>query len=186
MIADMHCHYPMRLVAEAPRRRRPPAPSLNAEEVAATTEGRPGWADWLRGYFDDLIARIDQVEQEYMLSPETIERIARRDGVIGLILARRQLHENAGVEDPDDPAETPVVLRRHIDAVRACVPGETNAHVAIGSDLDGFIKPTMAGIETAGDLATLARPLRDAYGDDAEAILAGNALRVARKALATR
>ena len=125
-------------------------------------------------------------EQEYMLSPETIERIAKRDGVIGLILARHQLHENAGVEDPDDPAETPAVLRRHIDAIRSCVPSETNAHVAIGSDLDGFIKPTVAGIETAADLATLEQPLRDAYGDDAEAILSGNAMRVARRALARR
>jgi microsomal dipeptidase-like Zn-dependent dipeptidase len=54
--------------------------------------------------------------------------------------------------------------------------------VAIGSDLDGFIKPTMAGIETVADLATLEEPLRAAY-PDADAILSGNALRVARWAL---
>jgi len=121
--------------------------------------------------------------QEYMLSPGTIHRIAARGGVIGLILARHQLCEGAEVQDPDDPAETPRILRRHIDSIRARVPGHTNAHVAIGSDLDGFIKPTMAGIETASDLTMLEDPLRAAYGGDAEMMLAENAMRVARWAL---
>jgi microsomal dipeptidase-like Zn-dependent dipeptidase len=121
--------------------------------------------------------------QEYMLSPRTIRRIAARGGVIGLILARHQLNENAEVANPDDPAETHAVLRRHIDAIRREVPGHTNAHVAIGSDLDGFIKPTVAGIETAGDLGSLVGPLTEAYGEDAEMILSGNAMAVVRSAL---
>lgn len=123
-------------------------------------------------------------KQEYMLTEERIRRIARRDGVIGLILARHQLNEGLELPDPDDPVETPRVLKKHIDEIRRCVPSHTNAHVAIGSDLDGFIKPTMAGIDTAGDLATLVAPLRREYGDDTEMILSGNALRVARTALA--
>jgi len=122
-------------------------------------------------------------EQEYMLSPQTIAKIAERGGVIGLILARHQLNDEAGVEDPDDAAETPLVLRRHIDAIRGCVPDRTNAHVAIGSDLDGFIKPTVAGIETAGDLAGLVAPLEAAYGEDTAMILAGNAIAIAETAL---
>ena len=122
-------------------------------------------------------------KQEYMLTPERIRRIAARDGVIGLILARHQLNDGLDLKDPNDPAETLVVLRRHIDAIRDTVPSHTNAHVAIGSDLDGFIKPTVAGIETAADLATLEAPLRQVYGEDAEMILSGNALRVARTAL---
>lgn len=122
-------------------------------------------------------------KQEYMLTPERIRRIAERGGVIGLILARHQLYEGAGVVDPDDPVETPKVLRAHIDEIRRHVPGHTNAHVGIGSDLDGFIKPTVAGIDTAGDLATLVAPLRRTYGDDAEMILSGNALSVAKAAL---
>jgi microsomal dipeptidase-like Zn-dependent dipeptidase len=125
-------------------------------------------------------------DQEYMLSPETIGRIADRDGVIGLILARHQLYADADVRDPDDPAEAIRVIRRHIDEIRACTPCNTNAHVAIGSDLDGFIKPTVAGIEQAADLGTLVAPLRTAYGADADLILSGNAMRVARKALAGR
>ena len=121
--------------------------------------------------------------QEYMLAPETIRRIAARDGVIGLIMAQHQLFDGVEVRDEKSPAETHRVLAKHIDAIRDCLDESTNAHVAIGSDLDGFIKPTVAGIETAGDLATLVEPLREAYGDDAEAILSGNALRVARWAL---
>jgi membrane dipeptidase len=121
-------------------------------------------------------------EQEYMLSPSTICKIAGRGGVVGLVLGRHQLNECAGV-NPEDPGETPLVIRRHIDAIRAATPDNSNAHVAIGSDLDGFIKPTVAGIETAGDLAKLEAPLRQAYGADAEAILSGNAMRVAKAAL---
>ena len=125
-------------------------------------------------------------KQAYMLSADTIREIAERDGVIGLILARHQLNERAGVVDPDDPEETARTLCRHIDAIREHTPAESNAHVAIGSDLDGFIKPTVAGVETAADLVTLKEPLEAAYGEDADAILSGNALRVARRILAQR
>lgn len=122
-------------------------------------------------------------KQEYMLTPERIRRIAARGGVIGLIMARHQLNEKAGVKDPDDPVETPRVLKNHIDAIRGCVPDHTNAYVGIGSDLDGFIKPTVAGIDTAGDLATLVAPLQRDFGADAEMILSGNAVNVVKKAL---
>ena len=117
-----------------------------------------------------------------MLSPATIRQIAARGGVIGLIMARHQLDDGGVNPDPDDPAATPAVLRRHIDAIRETLGTAANDHVAIGSDLDGFIKPTMAGIETAANLRSLEAPLRAAYAD-AEAILSGNALRVARWAL---
>ena len=103
--------------------------------------------------------------------------------MIGLILARHQLNDGDINPDDDDPGNTPKVLRRHIDRIRETLGASTNDHVAIGSDLDGFIKPTMAGIETAADLRTLEAPLRATYGDGAKAILSGNALRVARWAL---
>jgi microsomal dipeptidase-like Zn-dependent dipeptidase len=124
--------------------------------------------------------------QEYMLAPRTIRAIAARNGVIGLILARHQINDSAGVADPDDPSETPLVLARHIDAIRRCTPSQSNAHVAIGSDLDGFIKPTVAGVEAASDLGELAEQLAAAYPEDAENILFGNAIRVARTALEGR
>lgn len=121
-------------------------------------------------------------DQEYMLSKKTIRRIAARGGVIGLIMARHQLNDGDINPDDDDPKETPKVVIRHIDAIRDALGAATSDHVAIGSDLDGFIKPTMAGIETVADLVRFDAPLRAAY-PDADAILSGNALRVARWAL---
>ena len=72
----------------------------------------------------------------------------------------------------------------HVDAIHA-VTG-SHDHVAIGSDLDGFIKPTMSGIESAEHLALLEDPLREAYPGDADAILSGNVVRVVRRVLAQR
>jgi microsomal dipeptidase-like Zn-dependent dipeptidase len=120
--------------------------------------------------------------QAYMLDRGAIERIARRDGVIGLILARHQLQD--GRADGEGIDHTVATIRAHIDAIHG-VCG-SHAHVALGSDLDGFIKPTMSGIESAEHLALLEQPLREAYPDDADAILSGNVLRVVRRALAQR
>lgn len=125
--------------------------------------------------------------QTYMLSPETVRRIAERDGVIGLILAQHQLYDGAEVRDPKSPDEAKRAICEHIDAIRKNTPEETNAHVGIGSDLDGFIKPTVAGIETAADMTTLQDWIEGSYDEaDAKAILSGNALRVVRRILAQR
>ena len=122
-------------------------------------------------------------EQEYMLAPSTVCRSptaaassawsspgtpsrVRRRRESRVIPAKRRWWSAAISTRSEPPA-----------------PENSNAHVAIGSDLDGFIKPTVAGIETASDLAMLEAPLRQAYGADAEAILSGNAMRVARAAL---
>lgn len=120
----------------------------------------------------------------YMLDPQTIRRIAERDGVVGLILAQHQLNDGLEVENPGDFGETVRVIRSHVDEIHRWAG--SHDHVAIGSDLDGFIKPTVGGIEYADDLDRLRRPLAEAYPADHEAILSGNALRVLRKALAGR
>jgi microsomal dipeptidase-like Zn-dependent dipeptidase len=121
-------------------------------------------------------------KQSYMLDRETVEQIARRDGVIGLILARHQLQDGrADGEGIDHTVET---IRAHVDAIHR-ITG-SHSHVGIGSDLDGFIKPTMSGIESADDLAKLEAPLRAAYPEDADAILFGNAQRVVGRVLAQR
>jgi microsomal dipeptidase-like Zn-dependent dipeptidase len=120
--------------------------------------------------------------QAYMLDRGAIERIARRDGVIGLILARHQLQD--GRADGEGIGHTVETIRAHIDAIHAVT--RSHDHVAIGSDLDGFIKPTMSGIEAAEHLALLEEPLRKAYPDGADAILSGNVLRVVRRVLAQR
>jgi microsomal dipeptidase-like Zn-dependent dipeptidase len=120
--------------------------------------------------------------QAYMLDRASVEQIARRDGVVGLILARHQLQDGLG--DGDGLEHTVATLRAHIDRIHELTG--SHAHVGIGSDLDGFIKPTMSGIEAAEDLAGLERPLREAYPGAAEAILAHNAQRVVRRVLAQR
>ena len=102
MLADMHCHYPMHLAAQAPKR-QPPGPAAVTAHEFAKSSGRPGWVNEMRAE--------------------------------GLKLAAN------------------------------------------------FLKPTLAGIETAGDLASLVAPLEAAYGEDAAMILAGNAIMVAETAL---
>jgi microsomal dipeptidase-like Zn-dependent dipeptidase len=121
-------------------------------------------------------------EQSYMLAPETIREVARRDGVIGLIMAQHQLNDGLEVtEDAGEFERTARTVCAHIDAIRE--HAGSNDHVGIGSDLDGFIKPTVAGIENVDDLAKFRAPLAAAYPGDAEKILSGNALRVLRTAL---
>ena len=102
--------------------------------------------------------------------------------MVGLILARHQLQD--GRADGEGIEHTVETVRAHVDKIRE-VSG-SNHHVGIGSDLDGFIKPTMSGVESAEDLAKLEQALRVAYPDDADAILSGNALRVVSRVLAQR
>jgi membrane dipeptidase len=118
----------------------------------------------------------------YMLSDETIEKIAARDGVIGLIMANHQLNHHRQLPHRGGLRRTLRTIRDHVDAIHR-VTGSYE-QIGIGSDLDGFIKPTVGGIEYADDLVKLVAPLRKAFPDGAEAILRGNALRVLEKALA--
>jgi microsomal dipeptidase-like Zn-dependent dipeptidase len=125
--------------------------------------------------------------QEYMLETGTLRRIAERNGVVGLIFAQHQLHDGIptrerrrsgfGVGGRRRFDESFEVLCRHIDRIRE-VTG-SNRHTAIGSDLDGFIKPTLVGLDDMRDMAALERALRGRYGDEeAEMICSGNSLRV--------
>jgi microsomal dipeptidase-like Zn-dependent dipeptidase len=115
--------------------------------------------------------------QKYNVSDHTIVKIAARGGVIGVIFAQHQTNDGLRRSDTKTLAESVEVLARHIDAI-----GPRN--VALGSDLDGFIKPTLGGIETAADLAPLAQALRARYPADADAILEGNARRVIERRFA--
>ena len=118
-------------------------------------------------------------KQAYNLSAETVRRIAERDGVIGLILAQHQLNDGIRGEETKTLPETVEVLRRHIDAIRRAAG--SHAHVGIGSDFDGFIKPTSGGLEDIADLRLLREPLARHYPRDVDAILHANAMRVLRK-----
>ena len=120
-------------------------------------------------------------KQKYNLDDEAVRRVAARGGVIGLILAQHQLNDGV-VKKTKTFEESFAVIARHADRLRE-VTG-SHEHTAIGSDFDGFIKPTMGGLERADDLARLPAALSERYGPaDAEQILSGNVLRVLRQAL---
>ena len=116
--------------------------------------------------------------QEYALSEPTLERIAERDGVVGLIMAQHQLRDGLSHFRVRSFERSMEIICDHIDRIAAAT---SHDHVAIGSDLDGFIKPTMAGIETMGDMPRLERELRRRYGEEvAGKICIGNAIDVLR------
>jgi microsomal dipeptidase-like Zn-dependent dipeptidase len=117
---------------------------------------------------------------EYMLDKETIRQIKRREGVIGLIMAQHQLNDGIRRARTKSFDESFEVIRRHIDKI-AEITGD-HRHVALGTDFDGFIKPTMSGLERSADLKRLEEKLKDQYGDaDAELITSQNAIRVLRQ-----
>ncbi|MGI9557217.1 MAG: dipeptidase [Solirubrobacterales bacterium] len=124
-------------------------------------------------------------EQAYNLDEPTIVRIARRGGVIGLILAEHQIAD--GLETgrrrkgraTHSLAASIELLCRHIDRIRE-ITGSYD-HVAVSSDLDGFIKPTLAGLQDAEQLGSLEPAFAERHGAEAgEAITSANALRVLR------
>jgi microsomal dipeptidase-like Zn-dependent dipeptidase len=120
-------------------------------------------------------------KQQYMCDEEILLQIKRRGGVVGLIMAQHQL--NDGLRKHKDYTtsfeESFEVICAHIDRIAEITGGYE--HVALGSDFDGFIKPTMGGLEKMADLATLERALERRYGHEAsELMTSGNSLRVLR------
>ncbi len=122
--------------------------------------------------------------QSYTLSAETVEAIAARDGVIGLILAQHQLNDGIVRGETKDFEQTMEVICRHVSEIHRVTGSYDN--IGIGTDLDGFIKPTMTGLEYASDLWKLREPLEECFPGQSERILSQNALRVVRKVLAAR
>lgn len=120
-------------------------------------------------------------KQQYMCDEEILLKIKRRGGMVGLIMAQHQL--NDGLRKHKDYTKTLdesfEVICAHIDKI-AEVTGSYE-HVGLGTDFDGFIKPTMGGIETMSDLAALEQKLEQKYGPEATTLMtSGNALRVLR------
>lgn len=118
-------------------------------------------------------------KQQYMCDEEILLQIKRRKGVVGLIMAQHQL--NDGIRKKGDYTETLdeslEVICAHIDRIAEITGGY--GQIALGTDFDGFIKPTMGGLETMSDLKLLEQALRKRYGDeDAERMMWTNALGV--------
>ena len=122
-------------------------------------------------------------DQRYNLTPATIRRIADRGGVIGLIFAQHQINERLYKGETKTIKESLPILKRHVDEIRKHGGHEV---LAIGSDFDGFIKPTLGGFEHIDDLAKLGEHLDELCPDHGQGFLSGNALRVLETTFAGR
>jgi microsomal dipeptidase-like Zn-dependent dipeptidase len=116
-------------------------------------------------------------KQQYMCDEEIILQIKRRKGVVGLIMAQHQLNDGIRRKETETLEESMEVICKHIDKIAEITGGYEQ--IALGTDFDGFIKPSMGGLETAADLRFLEAALRERYGDEsAERMMWKNALGV--------
>jgi microsomal dipeptidase-like Zn-dependent dipeptidase len=115
--------------------------------------------------------------EEYCLTDDTIRRVQERGGVIGLLLCDHHLCDGVRRRQTKTFEQSLDVLAAHIDHIRD-VTGSME-YAAIGSDLDGYIKPALADLGHMGRMKKLQEALRERYGPvDAELVSSGNALRV--------
>jgi membrane dipeptidase len=115
---------------------------------------------------------------EYSFDDDTVTRVAARGGLLGLILCQHYI--TSGLPDVAETFDGSVgALCRHIDKIHE-LTGSYD-HIGVGSDLDGYIKPALPGLEHQGRMADLQRALTDRYGADvAQQIAGGNAVRILR------
>lgn len=117
---------------------------------------------------------------EYSVSDETIRGLSQRGGVLGCILCEHYIASGLGTK-PRGFDDSVAEVCQHIDRIRE-LTGSFD-HIAIGSDLDGYIKPALPGLEHMGHMRALQQSLADRYGSrDATKICSGNALRILRAA----
>jgi microsomal dipeptidase-like Zn-dependent dipeptidase len=122
---------------------------------------------------------------DYNVTEATAAEIARRGGVMGLIMGDHIVTDGLRPDPPSfgerrtrDFADTFDCLRTHIDTLYEWC-GRSYDHIGIGSDLDGFVKPTVAGIDYVDELDDLEAALSGHYGPEVAAkICSENARRV--------
>ena len=164
MLVDLHAHYPMHLI-----------PPEQADTQAAVVAQRPG-ARWKAILVDLLSRRLNY------LTDDIIGEVGRRGGVMGVIACKHYtesgLRADRKVKSFEDSME---LVYAHIDRI-AQVTG-SHDHAAIGSDLDGWIKPALPGLEHLGRMRYVQDALATKYGADvAEKIASGNLLALLRRA----
>jgi microsomal dipeptidase-like Zn-dependent dipeptidase len=111
----------------------------------------------------------------YNLSDGAIREIGARGGVIGVIACEHWAAE--GLKKAKSFEESVDVIDMHIKRIHR----ETGTYdnIAIGSDLDGFIKPALKGVEHMGCMKALEEALISRYDATlAEQFCSGNLLRV--------
>jgi microsomal dipeptidase-like Zn-dependent dipeptidase len=119
-------------------------------------------------------------ERNYNLSFETIARIGQSGGVIGISSSDRHMTDGLRRRSPETFEQSVATIRSHIKRIRD-ITGSYD-HVAIGSDLDGFIKPMLRGLEHSGRMSALQDALRAEYGEEtAEKICSANVLRLLQR-----
>jgi len=125
---------------------------------------------------------------EYNLTDATITAIGERNGLMGVIFSDHWMHDGPSKDNPRGERDTFEMVKKNIDRIAGIIkkiPNPTQSPhrcTAIGSDLDGFIKPMLRGLEDMSGMWNLEQWLRTAYPTDADLILSGNALRVLKSA----
>jgi microsomal dipeptidase-like Zn-dependent dipeptidase len=115
----------------------------------------------------------------YNLKQRWVERIAERKGVCGIIYCDHYMRDGR-FRQTKNLEQSLQVIETQIERLRAWAGDDV---LAIGSDLDGFIKPTLAGLSSAANHRDLAAHLATVYGDPlARKICHENAMRVLRDA----
>jgi microsomal dipeptidase-like Zn-dependent dipeptidase len=118
----------------------------------------------------------------YNLTDDIIREVGRRGGVMGVIACKHYtesgLRPESKVKTFEDSME---LVFAHIDRI-AQVTG-SHDHAAIGSDLDGWIKPALPGLEHLGRMRYVQEALAAKYGAEvAEKIASANLLALLRRA----
>lgn len=118
----------------------------------------------------------------YNLTDDVIREVGRRGGVMGVIACTHYTHDGLRAAGKVKTFEDSMALvYAHIDRI-AQVTG-SHDHAAIGSDLDGWIKPALPGLEHLGRMGYVQDALATKYGSGvAEKISSGNLLRLLRQA----
>jgi microsomal dipeptidase-like Zn-dependent dipeptidase len=98
---------------------------------------------------------------EYNLSDEHIAAIGRRGGVVGLIVCKHWMADRTPWKGPKTLDDSMQIVFSQVDRIRE-VTG-TYDNIAIGTDMDGFIKPALPGLESPTVLPEVENRLGQRY-----------------------